>query len=290
MLLKDNEIIFHDYEWITNGDSKVPNSNVKLVSPFFNLVEGDVEYRKTFRFAIRVQGSKFFDKFQTIVYLYVNNVQQFGGIEVKAVECVVHGETINLETKFDESVMKVFKSNEFLTYDHLSNKGISLKYRIYIGPIKANYKRSYGFELRDTQFGEEMWSAAQEGHMTDCEFVIQRQVFSAHLAIVSARCPQLAERISRENNKQVVINDDTSPAIFKAVLYFLYTGNITSMDEISQRRFTALATTFNIKTIMQIRQFIKSPDRQFTEITEFFLDIQPALRNNSCTIEIRYFF
>lgn len=284
MLLKENQVVFHDYEWNINGDSRTPKTNIKLVSPFFSLSNSSNQ-SQTFRSAIRVMGNSFFDKFQTIVYLYVYNVQQFG-VEVKAVECLVHGETICLETKFDESIMKVFKSAEFLTHDHLSDKGISLRYRIYMGTIQNSPVRSYGFELRDTRFGDELWSSAQKGYMTDCEFVVQRQIFLAHRFIVASRSPVLARRIrDTKNNNQISIGDDTNPAIFKALLYFLYTGYLLPVDTAGQRQLTALASKYQVKTLIEMHRSTGTTN-QSRGITKLFLSVQPNMKPD-LSVEIR---
>ncbi len=255
MLLKENEVVFQEYEWSTNGDARLPNSNVKLVSPFFSLAPG--EQSQHFRFAIRLLGNSFFEKFATVVYFYVHNVHQMG-IQVKAVDCQVNGKTIHLETKFDETILKVFKSEEFPTYDHLSEKGIHLKYRVYMTNNVHHHVRHYGFELRDANYGEEMWSAAQKGIQTDCEFLCQNQIFSAHRFIVAARCPVLAERIKGNHSSQLIIRDDVNPAIFKALLYFLYTGHLISMNEASQHQFLALASKYEVKTAKQIQRVTQS--------------------------------
>jgi hypothetical protein len=51
MLLKENELIFRDYEWTscTNGDSTkvLPNSNVQVVLPFFSLDNSAAENHAT---------------------------------------------------------------------------------------------------------------------------------------------------------------------------------------------------------------------------------------------------
>lgn len=290
MLLRENEVVFQDYEWITNGDAKVHNSNVKLVSPFFSIANTSSE-SKHFRFAIRLMGNSFFEKFQTVVYFYVHNVHHLG-IEVKAVDCLVNGKTIHLQTKFQEStILKVFNSEEFLTYEHFSVKGICLKYRVYMANTIQPISRCYGFELRDANFGEEMWSAAQKGLMTDCEFVIQSEIFSAHGAIVAARCPVLAERIDRDRNynnnkQQIIIRDEANPAVFKALLYFLYTGHLISMNAASQHQFSTLATKYKVKTLNQM-QSIEGSGNQSKEMINIFLAIQPNLKSD-ISVEIRY--
>ena len=287
MLLKENEVVFQDYEWTTNGDARIPNSNVKLVSPFFNSAGCSGEC-KNFRFAIRLIGNSFFEKFQTVVYFYVHNVHQLG-IEVKAVDCQVNGKTIHLETKFDETIMKVFKSDEFLTYEHLSEKGIHLKYRVYMANKVHNANNGCGFELRDANYGEEMWSAAQKGLLTDCEFAIENHIFSAHRVVVAARCPVLAERIDREgNNRQIVIRDVTDPVVFKALLYFLYTGHLISMNAGSQNQFTAVASKYQVKTVERIQRIAQSINKS-EELTRIFLEIQPKLKTD-LSVEIRLFY
>ncbi len=283
MLLKENELVFRDYEWTssTNGDTKVlPNSNVQVVSPFFSLdnsAEND-DYN-SFRFGIRLLGNSIiFDKFQTVVYLYAHKLEN---VDIRAVECLVANgskadQTIRLQTKFPKTqVIRVFRSEEFQTYDHLSEKGISLKFRVYMANTNNNNIRTHlRFELRDAHFGREMWSAAQKGQMTDCEFVVKNQIFLAHRAIVAARCPVLA-------NFQRI--DDCHPESFKALLYFIYTGCLLpGMSAVERRQFDDLANHFQLA----IRSTIA--DQTDGMMTRLFMAMQPKLKSrDQLAVEIR---
>lgn len=291
MLLKENEFVFRDYEWLsTSGDAKVPNTNIKVVSPFFSVESETCEIsdgHKTFRFGIRLVGNgTIFDKFHTVVYFYAHNVDVLG-IDVAAVECSIGIKTatqqsIYLQRKFKESqVIQVFKSEEFLTYDHLSDKGISLKYRIYMANNKySNIRPGLRFELRDTTFSQELWSAAQKGHMTDCEFVVKNQIFLAHRVVVAARCPVLAERMGSDGN-----TGTTNSVAFKALLYFLYTGHLLpGMNSYDRQQFTDLVKQFQVKTAAESMAVIN----RSKGMSQLFLAIQPNLKSrDQLTVEIR---
>ncbi|KAK4026588.1 hypothetical protein OUZ56_015593 [Daphnia magna] len=291
MLLKENEFVFRDYEWLsTSGDAKVPNTNIKVVSPFFSVESETCEIsdgHKTFRFGIRLVGNgTIFDKFHTVVYFYAHNVDVLG-IDVAAVECSIGLKTatqqsIYLQRKFKESqVIQVFKSEEFLTYDHLSDKGISLKYRIYMANNKySNIRLGLRFELRDTTFSQELWSAAQKGHMTDCEFVVKNQIFLAHRVVVAARCPVLAERMGSDGN-----TGTTNSVAFKALLYFLYTGHLLpGMNSYDRQQFTDLVKQFQVKTAAESMAVIN----RSKGMSQLFLAIQPNLKSrDQLTVEIR---
>jgi hypothetical protein len=287
MLLKENELVFRDYEWTscTNGDSTkvLPNSNVQVVSPFFSLDNSAAENRddyNSFRFGIRLLGNSIiFDKFQTVVYFYAHKLEN---VDIRAVECLVANgskteQTIRLQTKFPYTQVipqvRVFRSEEFQTYDHLSDKGISLKFRVYMANNNNNIRTHLRFELRDAHFGQEIWTAAQKGQMTDCEFVVKSQIFLAHRAIVAARCPVLA------NSQRV---DDCNPESFKALLYFIYTGCLLpGMNAIDRRQFDDLANHFQLA----IRSTIAD---QTDGMTRLFMAIQPKLKSrDQLAVEIR---
>ena len=278
MLLKSNELVFRDYQWTTNSDDRVlPNNNVQVVSPFFSLDNSaENEGHDSFRFAIRLVGnSSIFDKFQTVVYFYAHQLEN---IEVKSVECLVIGKTANqtirLQTKYQETqVVQVMKSDEFLTYDHLSDKGISLKFRVYVTNANNNIRSHLRFELRDARFGQELWSAALKGQMTDCEFVVvNNQIFLAHRVVVAVRCPAL-DNIQRIN--------DCNVESFKALLYFLYTGCLLpGMNAVDRQH--DLVNRFQIKTVVQ------SNNQTDDGLTRLFLAIQPKLKSrDQLAVEIR---
>ena len=279
MLLKSNELVFRDYQWTTHSDDRVlPNNNVQVVSPFFSLDNSaENEGHDSFRFAIRLVGnSSIFDKFQTVVYFYAHQLEN---IEVKSVECLVIGKTANqtirLQTKYQETqVVQVMKSDEFLTYDHLSDKGISLKFRVYVTNTNNNIRSQLRFELRDARFGQELWSAAQKGKMTDCEFVVNNQIFLAHRVVVAVRCPAL-DNIQRIN--------DCNVESFKALLYFLYTGYLLpGMNAVDRQQFNDLVNRFQIKTVVQ------SINQTDDGLTRLFLAIQPKLKSrDQLAVEIR---
>ena len=131
------------------------------------------------------------------------------------------------------------------------------------------------FELRDAHFGQEMWSAAQRGQMTDCEFVVKSQIFLGHRAVVAARCPVLG-------NFQRI--DDCNPESFKALLYFIYTGCLLpGMSAIDRRQLDDLANHFQLETAPR-----STVADQTEEMTRLFLAIQPKLKSrDQLAVEIR---
>ena len=283
MMLKENETLFQEFKWTVSGDAKSPDSDVKVVSPYFSL-NTSVGDSNTFRFAIRLLAkSGTFDKFQAAVYCYVHNVHKLG-IKVNRVQCVIIGETFPLHLKVEGNVIKIFKSEEFLTHNRLSEKGFSLKCRLHLTNISDQPFGYLGYELRDTCFGDEIWLAAQKGFMTDCEFVVDKETFQVHKAIVASRCPVLAERIGNENNNRIEIRDFSNPVVFKAMLHFLYTGKILPLNSSKQLLFVDLVTNYRVKMAEQIHEVFERGSQPVAHHSEDFskiiLDLQSKLKYN----------
>jgi hypothetical protein len=247
MRLEDDELVFYDYQWVVKNN--VISEDKQYVSPFFGLdISPHVNEAASFRFGLRLRTSVESRVVKVVVLLYVHYPDTLG-IGVTDVECFINdNDSLKLSQSFRDAKTLIFESKElFLATDNgvLVQESFIMVYRIYPSNSMYGYTMDgqpildYGFEQCDTNFGEEMWSAAQKRELTDCEFVVNQTVFPFHRAVLAARCPALADWRHLHHPSIPVV--DAHEAVFEAFLYFLYTGQISlPVDTDMYREFVDL--------------------------------------------------
>ena len=76
--------------------------------------------------------------------------------------------------------------------------------------------KGFAYQFRDANYAQQLWSSSVNGQRTDVEFQVGDKIFSAHRALLAARCPALLD--------PSIIPVDLDPAVFQQILHFLYTG------------------------------------------------------------------
>jgi speckle-type POZ protein len=75
----------------------------------------------------------------------------------------------------------------------------------------------------------------QNGTGSDVSFAVSGQLFAAHKAILASRSPvfmaQFFGRVKEEDTKRVVEVEDMLPAVFGAMLHFIYTDSAPELDQ-----------------------------------------------------------
>uniref|UniRef100_A0A0P6DRW7 BTB domain-containing protein n=1 Tax=Daphnia magna TaxID=35525 RepID=A0A0P6DRW7_9CRUS len=274
MRLDEDELVFYDYQWVVNNN--VVSQDKQYVSPFFGLdISPHIRDAASFRFGIRLTTAE--SKVKAVVLLYVHYLDTLG-IGVTDVECFIDvSQSLKLSQKFRDAQTLIFESQEFYPATEngvLVQEAFVLIYRIY--PTNSFYGYTmdrqplldYGFEQCDTNFGEEMWSAAQKQKLTDCEFVVNQTVFPGHRAILAARCPALVDWRHLDADYATIPIVDTDEAVFEAFLYFLYTGQISlPVDADMYRHFVDLYIKFIKRLPDEIGKAVSSSNECSIEST-----------------------
>ncbi len=86
---------------------------------------------------------------------------------------------------------------------------------------------------------------------SDVVLVARNQDFSAHKAILTARSKVFAAMFDnqmRENNENKVEVPDIKPEVLELILRYIYTGNVTEMNQIGDELMT-VANKFGLKEL-----------------------------------------
>ncbi|CAD5214576.1 unnamed protein product [Bursaphelenchus okinawaensis] len=93
-----------------------------------------------------------------------------------------------------------------------------------------------------------------ESICTDCEIVVDEQVFKAHKAILASRSEVFRAMFSyptteKDNNKVVI--DDLDPETVKGMLHFIYGDNVPELDHLAIKLMSA-ADKYQLKRLKQM--------------------------------------
>jgi speckle-type POZ protein len=82
---------------------------------------------------------------------------------------------------------------------------------------------------------------SEEG--VDAKFKVKEEVFQAHKIVLAMRSPVFRAELygPMRNNKGTMVVDDMEPPVFKALLHFIYTDSLPSMDDLHANEYEEMA-------------------------------------------------
>ena len=113
--------------------------------------------------------------------------------------------------------------------------------------------RNYFHQLLDSTWTTHLWSAALNKQLTDVEFIVDGELFSAHRVIVSARSPVLfamfhTDMIESKTGRADINGVD--PVTFQHFLKFLYTGTVDSVA--MSDKLLQVADRYQVETLLDL--------------------------------------
>ena len=73
----------------------------------------------------------------------------------------------------------------------------------------------------------------------DVTFKVERETFAAHRAVLAARSSVFRKQLSAPMKKKITINS-MDPTVFKALLHFIYTDSLPTMDDLNRNENNAV--------------------------------------------------
>ena len=119
--------------------------------------------------------------------------------------------------------------------------------------LMTNLVTDFAVQLIDVRYSDDMESLfkKEDEDFTDVKFQLGDQVVSAHRAILSARSPVFADLLLAHPVGEIVkVEGEVEADIFRALLYFIYTGKLP----ISARNeaFERIANECQIQTLISL--------------------------------------
>nr|BAK03621.1 predicted protein [Hordeum vulgare subsp. vulgare] len=94
---------------------------------------------------------------------------------------------------------------------------------------------AFDIQVPPSDLGEHLRVLLEKGEGADIVFEVEGEVFPAHKIVVAGRSPvfkaQLFGPMSDEAKQRIVV-EDMQPAVFKALLRFIYTDSLPSMENL----------------------------------------------------------
>lgn len=134
--------------------------------------------------------------------------------------------------------------------------------------LSSENARQYSYQLRDTQFAENLWSATFGANLTDTEINVAGRIFRVHKALVAARSPVMRELLSRPTSLKLIVVNDVDPSTFEEVLYFIYTGSLRVPAR--DAKLLMAAEKYQIETLKLLcENRVKGHDRSLQDLCSY---------------------
>lgn len=119
----------------------------------------------------------------------------------------------------------------------------------------------YSFQFGDTLLTDQLWSAAKSRKLTDIEIRVlkpgglstssaDRVTFYAHRSVLAARSPVFAGLIEKSLVSSAIDIDQVEPEVFKNLLYFIYTGRLSTHCGLADLQI--LADRYQVSTLQKM--------------------------------------
>ena len=152
-----------------------------------------------------------------------------------------------------------------------SNENFNYCYSVQLGTVHAieifsfnfrvqisSFIDNFCYEMVDTTWARQLWSAATDRQLTDVVIWIGREKLEAHQVILSARSPILDAHIKSQirwngqETKTAILLPEIYSKVAKPFLEFLYTGSLSVSA--NDNLLLSLAKRFEVETLITICQ------------------------------------
>ncbi|XP_037488557.1 BTB/POZ and MATH domain-containing protein 1-like [Triticum dicoccoides] len=94
---------------------------------------------------------------------------------------------------------------------------------------------TFDIQVPPSDLGEHLRELLENGEGADVVFEVEGEVFPAHKSVVAGRSPVFRAQLfgpMSDRAKQRITVEDMQPAVFKALLHFIYTDSLPSMEDL----------------------------------------------------------
>lgn len=140
----------------------------------------------------------------------------------------------------------------------------------------SNSIDNFHYDMVDTTWARQLWSAAIDRQLTDVVIWIGREKFEAHQVILSARSPIFDAHIKSQirwngqTTKPTILIPDIYAKIAKPFFEFLYTG---SLSVPADENLFSLAQRFQVETLITICKLATRPLPDTDTLTSVLLSL-----------------
>ncbi|GJN36690.1 hypothetical protein PR202_gb25573 [Eleusine coracana subsp. coracana] len=107
---------------------------------------------------------------------------------------------------------------------------------VYKKPVKTGTKSLPKIKVPRSDIAEQFGKLLQTKDGVDVSFIVGGETFTAHKIVLATRSPVFkAELLGslRKNGTEPITIKDLQPAVFRALLHFIYTDSLPAMDDLN---------------------------------------------------------
>lgn len=209
----------HDWAIYFYPDGKNAEDNAVYVSVFIALASDATDVRALFELTLRDQSGNGKDK----VHTHFNKTPESGPYTLK-----YRGSMWGYK--------RFYKRLSLETSDYLKDDSLVMDCTVGVVRTRTEGPKQYTISMPSSDMGRNFKELLDSGIGFDIAFEVGEEIFRAHKLILAARSPvfkaQFFGLIGNPNMDKVVV-EDVEPAVFKAMLIFMYSDELPDLHELA---------------------------------------------------------
>ncbi|ONK62864.1 uncharacterized protein A4U43_C07F8930 [Asparagus officinalis] len=217
------------FEWAIYfyPDGKSPEDNASYVSLFIALASEGTDVRALFELTLLDQSGKERHK----VHSHFGRTLEDGPYTLK-----YRGSMWGYK--------RFFKRTALEASDYLKDDCLSINCSVGVVRSHTEGPKSYTIPVPSSNITQHFGQLLESGEGTDVSFEVDDEIFAAHSLVLAARSPVFRAQLfgpMKDHNMQCIKVEDMQPAVFKALLHFIYWDCLPDMDDLAGVASTLMA-------------------------------------------------
>ncbi|ONK68016.1 uncharacterized protein A4U43_C05F6310 [Asparagus officinalis] len=217
------------FEWAIYfyPDGKSPEDNASYVSLFIALASEGTDVRALFELTMLDQSGKERHKIHT----HFGRLLQDGPYTLK-----YRGSMWGYK--------RFFKRTALEASDYLKDDCLSISCSVGVVRSHTEGPKSYNIPVPPSNITQHVGQLLESGERTDVSFKVDDEIFAAHRLVLAARSPVFRAQLfgpMKDRDMRCIEVEDMQPAVFKALLHFIYWDCLPEMEDLTGVALTLMS-------------------------------------------------